>query len=232
VTTQTLKPRAGTRPAGPSGPLTVGPGGRGAEPGAAGPAVSSAVIGMAAALAAVTMLFIAFTTAYLARRQEPGWGTVVMPPILWLTTALLLASSGTLEWARRRIAAGDIPGLQRGLRATAWLGGAFLVGQIVAWRMLAAQGVYISSNPHSGFFFLLTGAHAAHLLGGLAALGIILWKAHAGRPALVRGYGVASHGGFNDMVAGRGSAGMGVFALYWHFMDLLWLYLFALLFWA
>ncbi len=181
---------------------------------------------MAAALAAITMLFIAFTTAYLARRQEPGWGTVVMPPILWLTTALLLASSGTLEWARRRIAAGDIRGLQRGLAATAWLGGAFLVGQITAWQSLAAHGAFISTNPHSGFFYLLTGAHGAHLLGGLAALGIIVWKAYAGR------YGVASHAGFNDMVAGRGSAGLGVFALYWHFMDLLWLYLFALLFWA
>jgi len=169
---------------------------------------------MAAALVAVTMLFLAFTTAYLARRQEPGWGAVMMPPILWLTTALLLASSGTLEWARRRIAAGDIRGLERGLAATAWLGGAFLLGQIGAWWSLAAQGVYISSNPHSGFFYLLTGAHAAHLLGGLAALGVVVWKAYAGR------YGVASH------------AGVGVFALYWHFMDLLWLYLFALLFWA
>jgi cytochrome c oxidase subunit III len=216
VTAHALKTRPRRGPAGvrPSGPVTFGPGGRGTDPNASGPAVSTAVIGMAAALAAVTMLFIAFTTAYLARRQEPGWGTVVLPPVLWLTTAILLTSSGTLEWARRRIAAGDIRGLQGGLAATAWLGGAFLLGQIAAWRSLAAQGVYISSNPHSGFFYLLTGAHGVHLLGGLAALGIIVWKAYAGR------YGVASH------------AGVGVFALYWHFMDLLWLYLFALLFWA
>ncbi|MHB8732020.1 MAG: cytochrome c oxidase subunit 3 [bacterium] len=211
IGTRPAENRGGSRLSGPSG---LGPGGRGGGPAASGPAVSAAVIGMAAALTAVTMLFVAFTTAYLARRQEPGWGTVAMPPVLWLTTALLLASSGTLEWARRRIAAGDIRGLRRGLTATAWLGGAFLVGQIAAWRSLAAQGAYISSNPHSGFFYLLTGAHGVHLLGGLAALGIIVWKAHAGR------YGVASH------------AGIGVFALYWHFMDLLWLYLFALLFWA
>jgi len=216
VTTQALRTRSDRGASGlrPSGPVTYGPGGRGTDPAASGPTVSTAVIGMAAALVAVTMLFLAFTTAYLARRQEPGWGAVMMPPILWLTTALLLASSGTLEWARRRIAAGDIRGLERGLAATAWLGGAFLLGQIGAWWSLAAQGVYISSNPHSGFFYLLTGAHAAHLLGGLAALGVVVWKAYAGR------YGVASH------------AGVGVFALYWHFMDLLWLYLFALLFWA
>jgi cytochrome c oxidase subunit 3 len=172
------------------------------------------VIGVSAALVAVAMLFVAFTIAYVARRQEPGWGTVATPPVLWLTTAILLGSSGTLEWARRRIVRGDIRGLQRGLAATAWLGVAFLAGQLVAWHSLAAQGAYISANPHSGFFYLLTGAHGAHLLGGLVALGIILWKAYAGR------YGVASHGG------------VGVFALYWHFMDLLWLYLFALLFWA
>jgi cytochrome c oxidase subunit 3 len=176
--------------------------------------VSTAVIGMTAALAAVAMLFVALTTAYLARRQEPGWGSVTLPPVLWLTTALLLASSATLEWSRLRIARGDIRGLQRGLSATAWLGGAFLAGQLVAWRLLAAQGAYISSNPHSGFFYLLTGAHGAHLLGGLVALGIIVWKAHAGR------YSVASH------------AGVGVFALYWHFMDVLWLYLFGLLLFA
>jgi cytochrome c oxidase subunit III len=216
VTTHALKTRPGGGPAGgrSSGPAGFGPGGRGAGPAASGPAVSTAVIGMAAGLTAVTMLFVAFTTAYLARRSEPGWGAVALPPVLWLTTAILLASSGTLEWARRRIAAGDIGGLQRGLAATAWLGGAFLLGQIAAWRSLAAQGAYISANPHSGFFYLLTGAHGAHLLGGLVALGVIVWKAYAGR------YGVASH------------AGIGVFALYWHFMDVLWLYLFALLFWA
>jgi len=192
------------------GPGDGQPGGRGTQP----PAVSTAVIGVAAALAAVTMLFIAFTTAYLARRQEPGWGTVVMPPILWLSTAMLLASSGTLEWSRRRIAAGDIRGLKRGLAVTAGLGAAFLIGQLAAWRSLAVQGAYISSSPRSAFFYLLTGAHGAHLLGGLGALGIIVWKAYAGR------YGVASH------------AGVSVFALYWHFMALLWLYLFVLLFWA
>lgn len=217
VTAQTtLKTRPAAGPGGrrPSGPSGFGRGGRGNESAGSGPAVSTAVIGMAAGLTAIAMLFVAFTTAYLARRQEPGWGTVAMPPVLWLTTAILLASSGTLEWARRRIAAGDIRGLQRGLSATAWLGGAFLLGQIVAWRSLAAQGAYISSNPHSGFFYMLTGAHGAHLLGGLVALGVVVWKAHAGR------YGVGSH------------AGIGVFALYWHFLDVLWLYLFALLFWA
>lgn len=209
-------PSAGRGPAvrGPARPIRFGPDGRGGGPAASGPAASTAVIGVSAALVAVAMLFTAFTIAYVARRQEPGWGTVVMPPVLWLTTTMLLASSGTLEWARRRIAHGDIRGLQRGLAATAWLGVAFLAGQLIAWHQLAAQGAYISANQYSGFFYLLTGAHGAHLLGGLVALGIIVWKAYAER------YGVASH------------AGVGVFALYWHFMDLLWLYLFALLFWA
>lgn len=215
MTAQALKTRPGRRSGGrPSGPGGFGRGGRGDRSAGSEPALSTGVIGMAAALTAVAMLFVAFTTAYLARRQEPGWGAVAMPPVLWLTTAILLASSGTLEWGRRRIAAGDIGGLQRGLSATGWLGGAFLIGQLVAWRSLVVQGAYISTNPHSGFFYMLTGVHGLHLLGGLTALGIMVWKARAGR------YGVASH------------AGIDVFALYWHFMDLLWLYLFALLFWA
>jgi cytochrome c oxidase subunit 3 len=159
------------------------------------------------------MLFIAFTSAYMLRRQEAGWTPIVLPAVLWLNTAVLLASSGTLEWARGRAARDDQAGLRQALGWTAGLGAAFVLGQVVAWRQLVRQGVYIASNPHSSFFYLLTGAHGLHLLGGLAALAVVLVRAYQRR------YTSEEHTGLN------------VFALYWHFLDGLWLYLFALLFW-
>jgi len=190
--------------------------GAGAGPAASGgvrPAASSALIGVGAFLAAVTMLFVAFTTAYIGRQQEAGWTPLAIPAILWMNTAVLLASSGTLEWARARLVRGDAAGLRHGLAWTAGLGAAFVTGQIIAWRQMAAQGIYLAGSPHSSFFYLLTGAHALHVVGGLAALAVVLVKAYGNR------YTPREHGGLNNC------------AVYWHFMDVLWLYLFVLLFW-
>lgn len=200
-------PSRGGRTGGPGG--GPGPGTPKTPPGA-----SPALIAVGGFLAAVAMLFIAFTTAYLARRQETGWIALAVPPALWINTAVLLASSGTLEWARRRLMRDDTRGLQQGLGWTAGLGATFLVGQVAAWRELAAQGIYLASNPHSSFFYLLTGAHGVHLLGGLGALAVVLWRAHQGR------YTPHEH------------TGLSACALYWHCMAGLWLGLFVLLFWA
>jgi cytochrome c oxidase subunit III len=206
------KPASGRR--GDAGILRRGYGDGGRSPEDRPPAPTTSLVGVGALLAAVTMLFIAFTSAYLARRQEDGWLPIAVPPVLWLTTAMLLASSATLERARSRIARGDALGFRRGLSVTAALGVLFVLGQLVAWRQLSAQGLYLASTPHSAFFYLLTGAHGLHLLGGLGALGVVLLRAQGGA------------------YTPRDHAGVRVFALYWHFMDGLWLYLFALLFWA
>jgi len=184
--------------------------GDGAFPAGGFPQATTGIVGVAAFLAAVTMLFIAFTTAYLARRQEAGWPAIAIPAILWVNTAVLLASSGALERARALLRRGDIA-FRLALAATAALGVAFVLGQLVAWRQLAAQGVYLASNPHSSFFYLLTGAHGLHLLGGLGALSVVLARAWRGQ------------------YTPRAHAGITVFATYWHFMAGLWLYLFVLL---
>lgn len=203
----------------PTGPRSGAGAPRGGDGGGLPPAdgraaPQTALVGVGALLAAVAMLFVAFTTAYLARRQEAGWIAIAVPPVLWLNTAVLLVSSATLESARSRVARGDAEGFRRGLWETAALGVLFLLGQVAAWRQLSAQGLYLAGNPHSAFFYLLTGVHGLHLLGGLGALGWVLHR--------------ASGGAYTP----RAHAGVGVFALYWHFMDGLWLYLFALLFWA
>src|SRR6266540_3239141 len=84
------------------------------------------------------------------------------------------------------------------------------------WRQLVRQGVYVASNPHSSFFYLLTAAHGVHLLGGLATLAYLSLRRRASED--------------NPLALAKSLAGADAVTLYWHFMDFLWLYLFVLLF--
>jgi cytochrome c oxidase subunit III len=133
-----------------------------------------------------------------------------------LNTMVLLASSVTLELARRRVA-GFMGGLKanvgspaRWLYITLALGLLFVAGQYVAWRQLSSQGLYLASNPTSSFFYVLTAAHVLHLLGGLGGLVRVIRK--LGNFSLRR-------------------STLDATSRYWHFMDVLWIYL-LLLIWA
>lgn len=166
--------------------------------------------GIWVALAAITMSFAALTSA-LVVRQGSGmdWHHIPLPPILYLNTLVLLASSGTLELARRRLA--RYPQIAAGMRwlvITASLGLLFVAGQYVAWLRLKSEGLYLATNPSSSFFYLLTGVHAVHVLGGLWGLAYVISKLK--RSML----------GHNTFVAA---------SQYWHFMGILWLYLFFVL---
>jgi cytochrome c oxidase subunit 3 len=181
------------------------------------PPPSPAQTGVWIGIAAITMSFAAYTSAFIVRRGgAPDWQHITLPPILYLNTLLLLASSATLERGRR-LMAGDAqwrtPATSRGpgwLTLTLGLGLLFLAGQVVAWRQLAAQGLYLNTGPSSGFFYVLTALHGLHLLGGIIALVYALHRVRV--PAALAPSGV-----------------LGATALYWHFMDVLWLYLLALL---
>jgi len=159
---------------------------------------------------AITMSFAAFTSALFVREGTADWGHLILPPIPYLNTLLLLVSSGTLELARHRLTAEDGPRKASGwVILTLLLGLAFCVGQYRAWLELRAQGIYLASNPNGSFFYLLTFLHALHVCAGVAVLVYL-----AGRL-------LASHTTFR----------MGLFrnaAIYWHFMAVLWLYLFLL----
>jgi cytochrome c oxidase subunit III len=173
----------------------------------------TASMGMAFALAAIAMLFVAFTTTYLGHRGDGEWKPVPLPWILWLDTGILIASSIAVEWGRRQLRAGNTIGFVRALTAGGALGVAFLAGQLLAWQQLARQGVYLSSHPHSSFFYLLTGAHGVHLLGGLVAFAVLLPRAWRGA------------------LTSPGSVAVNVVSTYWHFLTGLWLYVFIILFW-
>ena len=173
--------------------------------------------GMWVALASILMMFTALTSAYIVRSGSAvDWQPLKMPRILLFSSALLLISSGTLETARRKLK-GAAAGLhRRWLMATVVLGLAFLGTQLIAWQQLVRQGVYVSSNPHSSFFYLLTATHGVHLLGGLVALVYFALRTRVPRE--------------NQLAVVKAQGAADAVTLYWHFMDVLWLYLFVLLF--
>jgi cytochrome c oxidase subunit 3 len=183
------------------------------------------------------MLFVSFTSAYVVRQGLPtidprtnqlvrDWIPVKLPALLLLNTFVLLLSSGGMELARRQVkfaaAAADtakpaeaVPAAGEGnmpwLGMTIALGLLFLFGQWMAWKQLAANGFYVATTPSSSFVYLLTGAHAIHLMGGVLALLIAGLFALLQRPVTTR------------------SIVVDVAAWYWHFMAALWVYILCLL---
>ena len=194
-------------------------------------------LGLLVGLVSSTMVFVSFTSVYIMRRGLPtlddrtggyvrDWLQVNLPTgLLLVNTLLLVLSSITVELARRQITrqaalapVESIPGISIGkernfpwLGATVVLGLGFLTGQWMAWRELAARGFYLATSPSSSMVYLLTATHAVHLAGGLLVL------LYAVATALL-----------HRSVEGRRIV-VDVTAWYWHFMGVLWVYIFALL---
>jgi cytochrome c oxidase subunit III len=166
-------------------------------------------------LAAISMTFAALTSALVVRKGGAlDWRHFTLPSILYLNTVILFASSVTLEISRRQVATymgglrSKIENPAQWLYITLLLGLLFVVGQYIAWRQLSAQGLYLATNPSSSFFYVLTAAHALHVLGGLGGLVRVIHK--LGQSVLRR-------------------STLDATARYWHFMDVLWVYLLLLL---
>ena len=168
--------------------------------------------GIALGIVSILMFFMALASAFLVRKGTSGdWVPVHIPPLMWFNTALLLTSSGTLELARKRLARSDVSGFKFFWLTTTALGVLFLTGQVFACRLLVHQGIYLATNPASSFFYIFTGAHAVHLVGGVAAL---LYVA-------VRNF---------DRALVTRVVGAEVTSYYWHFLDALWIFLLVLLY--
>lgn len=202
--------RTGTLP--PQPPLP--PGGRGgddsADSGSSFP-ISKGQLGVWILLTAIVMLFAGLSSAYIVLRGVPTWQNIELPWMLWPNTAVLLLSSVAIDISRRAARRNDLQSMKRWLAVGGVLGLAFLVGQLAAWRQLVNAGVYVPSTLQSGFFYILTGLHGLHLLGGVFALGYVFSKA------------------LKDRITAFDYEPLKLCALYWHVMDALWIYLFLLL---
>ena len=222
----------------PAPPITGGgDDGRGGEIPDYGARLRRARLGLICGIATVGMVFISLTSAYIFRRGLPtfqgesntyvrDWGSVDLPwGLLAINTAMLVVSSVSMELARRKAArhaalapVSSIPGISLGdernfpwLGITVVLGFAFLIGQGLAWGELHNRGFFVSTSPSSSFAFLLTIAHAVHLAGGMIAL---TWASSASL--------------LHKPVEARRIA-VDITAWYWHFLAVLWIYIFLLL---
>jgi cytochrome c oxidase subunit 3 len=155
--------------------------------------------------AAITTFFGSLMIAFYWRAQvSTYWQPIHLPRMLWVSTNLILASSLTFESARRLWRNGQQQLASRFLLATTCLGAAFLASQLTAWRDLVGMGIYLARNPYSSFFYLFTGLHALHLLGGLIALFVLV----SGRKR-------------RELIDAT--------CYYWHYLGVLWIALFAIL---
>ncbi len=183
-----------------------------AFPGTESSSMPAAKVGIGVFLAVVGSLFALFTSAYFMRMGFSDWRALPVPPVLWLNTGVLVLSSVALQCALIAARNGQMNMVRLGLVTAGLTAFGFLVGQWMAWRELEAGGFFLTANPANSFFYLITGMHGLHIVGGLAGLGRTTAKAWS-----------------RDATPQSVSLGVELCAMYWHFLLLVWLALFVLL---
>ncbi|MCQ1575249.1 cytochrome c oxidase subunit 3 [Neorhizobium galegae] len=173
--------------------------------------VPAVKIGLFVFLGVVGALFSLAVSAYFMRMASVDWWATPVPRLLWVNTAALALSSVALQWAKREAGHGRMESLRPVLAAAFALAVFFLVGQIQAWRELTAAGYVLADNPANSFFYMLTGLHGLHILGGLAVLAHTTVRAFA-----------------SDVQPDRLRLSVDLSAIYSHFMLAVWLLLFSL----
>ena len=163
-------------------------------------------------LAVVAVLFMLMIVAYGGRMVYEDWRPVPQLRLLWANTSVLILSSVALQWAQYSVRRGQMDAMRVGLLAGGVFTVVFLFGQLLAWRQLGEMEYFDIRNPAIGFFYLITGVHGLHLLGGLVAWG----------RAVVKVWG--------DFDVAKIRQSVELCTAYWHFLLLVWLVLFGLLF--
>ena len=167
-------------------------------------------VGLGIFLAVVGALFTLLISAYLGRMGGADWWGIPIPRLLWVNTAALAASSLALQWAKTEIRPDHRDRLNAAL-VTAFATAVFFVaGQFLAWRQLISAGYVLADNPSNSFFYMITGLHGLHILGGLFVLGRTAIRARS------------------EPLSARMRLSVELCAIYWHFMLIVWLVLLAL----
>ncbi|PWK64986.1 cytochrome c oxidase subunit 3 [Aminobacter sp. AP02] len=175
------------------------------------PLTHPAKIGLGVFLAVVGTLFALFISAYFMRMVYDDWQAPPMPRLLWLNTGMLVLASVSLQCAVVAAHKDQLDNLKLALLAGALTSVAFLGGQLLAWRDLAAEGYFAAENPAVSFFYLITAMHGLHVIGGLVVLGRTNVRVWLGEKS-------------SKLVLSTELC-----AMYWHVLLIVWLVLFAVL---
>jgi cytochrome c oxidase subunit 3 len=175
-----------------------------------GSSATTAKVGLGIFLAVVGALFALLISAYLTRFSGTDWWSIPIPRLLWVNTAALAASSVALQWAKVEAPLDHREMLNTALAVAFVLAVLFLTGQVLAWWQLVSAGYMLADNPSNSFFYMITGLHGLHILGGLFVLARTTIRART------------------SPVLARVRLSVDLCAIYWHFMLVVWLILFAL----
>lgn len=162
-------------------------------------------------IVSVCMIFASMTSAYIVRQSEGNWQIFDLPPMFWVTSVIIVVSSGTMHWAYMAAKRDSLEVVKVAMSITTLLGIAFLVGQVMGWGELVANNVYFVGNPSGSFVYVLSGLHGLHIVGGVVFLLITLVAV------------------FRYQVHSKSLNLIEMCATFWHFLDALWLYLFVFL---
>ncbi|PCH63766.1 MAG: cytochrome-c oxidase [SAR86 cluster bacterium] len=162
-------------------------------------------------LIVASIIFSLFMVSYVVRMELPDWVPLDEPSQLWINTAVLILSSVLFQWSRNSIENGKTKNALIGFTAAGVFAFAFIVAQYMTWLGLRADGFYLYTNPADAFYYLITAVHAIHLLGGL-------WVWCKSAIKLARGASIQEL-----------SLSIELCTMYWHFLLIVWLIIFAVL---
>ncbi len=168
------------------------------------------------AMGSILMMFAAFTSAYIVKKNQSSWLEFDLPRIFWYSTFVLLASSVTMQLSIKSFKARDMGRYRTLITVTTVLGLLFIVMQLLGFQSLELKNIALTgakSNSAASFLFVITGLHMLHVLGGVIALLVIFIKAYSGK---VKNYSIVP---------------LELAGTYWHFVDAIWIYLFIFYNW-
>lgn len=160
-------------------------------------------------LASIIMMFAGLTSAYIVKSNEPKWTSVELPTIFWYSTAVMLLSSVTAQMALRSFKDRQMGSYRRLITITALIGMIFIFLQCVGFNTLWSSGITLKGSGAAQFMYVIFGLHGLHVIGGVIALLVIFLKA------------------FSSSIRNYNPVPVEVISTYWHFVDILWIYLFV-----
>ena len=161
------------------------------------------------AICSIIMMFAGLTSAYIVRQSQGNWVYYKLPGLFYISTVLIAASSVTMHMGVKAFKSRAMPKFRSLMILTLVLGVAFAICQYVGFQLLYADNIKLNGNPSESFLFIIAGLHLFHIIGGIIALLIVFFRA------------------FRTSVKVYNATGLEVMDTYWHFVDVLWIYLFV-----